>query len=217
MSNIHTNIKVLREEARLTQEEFADKVNVTVETVKLWEKGKADPTANEITRMCPILRIHEEDFLERDILSERNDAGARMKKGSTRKDYNWYYGNRLTMAFYISYLILIPGLMILANLITKLYLNNVVDMSIYTPEELEIIEAGIKSGQIMAMLVVEGFVSAIYAACYVFKKGILKFHYWYLFWLTPIVAIGTIAGIIVTPVFYVYAVYKGIFKKGKNH
>lgn len=216
MSNIHTNIKVLREEARLTQEEFAERINVTVETVKLWEKGKLDPTSSEITRMCPILRIHEEDFLERDILQERNDAGARMKKSASRKDYNWYYGNRLTMTFFISYLIVIPVLMLLANLGVGAFLDGTVDKSIYTPEELEIVKTGIKSAQIMAMLIVEGFVSAIYAVCYFFKKGVIRFQYWYLFWLSPIVVIGTIAGILATPVFYVYAIYKGIVMKGKN-
>ena len=67
MTNIHSNIKVLRTEARLSQEEFTEKMGVDVETVKLWEKGKLDPTSTQITKMCPILRIHEEDFLERDI------------------------------------------------------------------------------------------------------------------------------------------------------
>ena len=109
MSNIHSNIKVLRTEARLSQEEFAEKLGVDLETVKLWEKGKLDPTDNEIEIMCPILRIHKEDFLERDIEAERNDAGRRMKKSDSRATYNWYYGKKSTMAFYISYLIILPA------------------------------------------------------------------------------------------------------------
>lgn len=79
MSNINTNIKVLREEARLSVEEFAEEMNVSKETVVNWEKGKQDPTNEQIEQMCPILRIHLEDFLERDIQQERNDAGRRMK------------------------------------------------------------------------------------------------------------------------------------------
>lgn len=70
MSNINTNIKVLREEARLSVEEFAEKMNVSKETVVNWEKGKQDPTNEQIEQMCPILRIHLEDFLERDIQQE---------------------------------------------------------------------------------------------------------------------------------------------------
>ena len=100
MSSIHTNIRVLREEARLSQEEFAEQLNVDVQTVKLWEKGKIDPSDDEITKMCPILRIHKEDFLERDILAERTNANSKMKRGQHRSNYDWYYGNRLNMAFY---------------------------------------------------------------------------------------------------------------------
>lgn len=55
MSNINTNIKVLREEARLSVEEFAEKMNVSKETVVNWEKGKQDPTNEQIEQMCPIL------------------------------------------------------------------------------------------------------------------------------------------------------------------
>ena len=92
MSSIHTNIRVLREEARLSQEEFAEQLNVDVQTVKLWEKGKIDPSDDEITKMCPILRIHKEDFLERDILAERTNANSKMKRGQHRSNYDWYYG-----------------------------------------------------------------------------------------------------------------------------
>lgn len=218
MTNIHTNIKVLREEARLSQEEFAERLEVSLETVKLWEKGKLDPTHREITKMCPILRIHEEDFLERDILKERNDASSRMKKGSFRSDYNWYYGKRSTMAFYVSYLIVIPLAMILANFIVGSFLTNSIDIEsiVMTPEDMAVVLQGIKVAQIMSMLILAGFISAIYAVCYYFKKGVIRFQYWYIFWITPIVTIGTIVGIIATPIFYVYAIYKGLILKGKN-
>ncbi|MEI3527802.1 MAG: hypothetical protein V8R15_07330 [Bacilli bacterium] len=48
--------------------------------------------------MCPILRIHKEDFLE-DILAERTNANSKMKRGQHRSNYDWYYGNRLDEAF----------------------------------------------------------------------------------------------------------------------
>ncbi|MEI3527801.1 MAG: hypothetical protein V8R15_07325 [Bacilli bacterium] len=40
MSSIHTNIRILRQEARLSQEEFAEQLNVDVRTVKLRQKGR---------------------------------------------------------------------------------------------------------------------------------------------------------------------------------
>ena len=92
----------------------------------MWEKGKIDPSDDEITKMCPILRIHKEDFLERDILAERTNANSKMKRGQHRSNYDWYYGNRLNMAFYVSYLILIPIIMI----VTFILVGNIFDASL---------------------------------------------------------------------------------------
>lgn len=210
MPYINTNIKVLREEARLSKEEFAEKMNVSVETVNLWEKGKLEPTDKEIEKMCPILRIHVEDFLERDILSERNDAGRRMKKGSSRSDYNWYFGSRSQMAYYVSYLVLVPVIFISIFLLSK---NALTEIQQQYPE---FITGSINLlASIYASFVV-GFISAIYIFVYLFRSRIIVFRWWYIFWVSAIITIATIIGLITTPIIYVYAFYKGIIRKGKN-
>lgn len=210
MSNIHTNIKVLREEARLTQEEFAEKVGVDLQTVKLWEKGKLDPTSNEITRMCPYLRIHEEDFLERDILAERNSAGSRMKKSGNRSTYDWYYGNRVNFAFYLSYLIIIPIVIILTWLSAGSTFKEAVNEGILD-------NSGKLAYQFVLTFLVEGFISGIYVLIYVFKKKILVFQWWFVFWLSPGIFLITLLSGLLMPGLYGYAIYKAIIKKGKNH
>ena len=208
MTNIHTNIKVLREEARLTQQEFAEKINVSEETVVLWEKGKLDPTSEQIRKMCPILRIHEEDFLERDILAERTDAGNRMKKGKDRSSYNWYLGNRLSMVFYISYLIIIPIVGLLVGFMVKAILEEVIkEMSF---------PVNISLYAILYAIIAMGFVSAIYIYIFLFRRGILHFRWWYIFWISLISMISIFIGSIATPFLYGYAFYKGVIRKGKN-
>ena len=207
LSSIHTNIRVLREEARLSQEEFADQLNVDVQTVKLWEKGKINPSDEQITKMCPILRIHKEDFLERDILAERTNANNKMKRGKHRSNYDWYYGNRLNMAFYVSYLIIIPIIMS----ITFIFVGNIFDLSL-EQEMIERISSCKIIYQIVYMFLSGGFISSIYVLIYIFKKGILRFQWWFIFWISFAVSILTIiCGILLL------AFYKGVIKKGKNH
>ncbi len=210
MTNIHSNIKVLRTEARLSQEEFAEKMGVDVETVKLWEKGKLDPTGTQITKMCPILRIHEEDFLERDIEAERNDAGRRMKKGETRATYNWYYGKKSTMAFYVSYLIILP----VVTLFIYFASGEVLKLIFETPVEYSADIVSIYQG--MYTFIASGFVSSIYVIIYLFKNGIIRFRYWYIFIIGTLISIMVVVCGIATIGLYVYAFYKGIIKKGKN-
>lgn len=210
MSNIHTNIKVLREEARLSKEEFAEKMGVSVETVVLWEKGKLDPTDGEIRTMCPLLRIHVEDFLERDILAERTDAGNRMKKGKTRSDYNWYLGSKTLMSFYISYLILIPVCFTVTFFVSKHTLESL--QQTY-PEE---IEQSITGLSVLYAFIVIGFISGIYIFVYLFKNRIMNFQWWYIFWVSTIIIVGIVIGALASPVLYCYAFYKGIIRKGRN-
>ena len=212
LSSIHTNIRVLREEARLSQEEFADQLNVDVQTVKLWEKGKINPSDEQITKMCPILRIHKEDFLERDILAERTNANNKMKRGKHRSNYDWYYGNRLNMAFYVSYLIIIPIIMS----ITFIFVGNIFDLSL-EQDMIERISSYKIIYQIVYMFLSGGFISSIYVLIYIFKKGILRFQWWFIFWISFAVSILTIICGILLLALYGYAFYKGVIKKGKNH
>lgn len=211
MSNINTNIKVLREEARLSVEEFAERMNVSKETVVNWEKGKQDPTNEQIEQMCPILRIHLEDFLERDIQQERNDAGRRMRKSNTRINYNWYLGDKKIMFFYISYLIIIPLVFFIGYLLSKSTYSEFVNQ--ITDEE--VLER-IKLYYYLSGLAWVGVVTCIYVLIYLFKKRIINFRWWYLTWITGILAVSVFLGSVAAPFLYVYAFYKGIIKKGKN-
>ena len=210
MTNIHSNIKVLRIEARLSQEEFAEKMGVDLETVKLWEKGKLDPTSTQISKMCPILRIHEEDFLERDIEAERNDAGRRMKKSDSRATYNWYYGKKSTMAFYVSYLIILPVVTLFIYFVS----GEVLKLIFETPVEHSADLVSIYQG--MYTFIASGFVSSIYVIIYLFKNRIIRFRYWYIFIIGTLISIMIVVCGIAAIGLYVYAFYKGIIKKGKN-
>ncbi len=210
MMHIHTNIKVLREEARLTQEEFAERIGESLETVQLWEKGKAVPTDAQIEVMCPVLRIHVEDFLERDILSERRDSGRRMKKSDTRRDYNWYLGDRRVMLLYGTYLILIPLLIALSYIASSMVYNAFKEYyettSIVTQNRIFLLFS----------LISCGVVSGIYLLIYIIKYRIVQFQFYYIFWLSTIFIVLAAASIISVPILYGYSFYKVVIKRGKN-
>ena len=59
--------------------------------------------------------------------------------------------------------------------------------------------------------------SCIYVFIYIFKKGILRFQWWFIFWISFAVSILTIICSILLLGLYGYAFYKGVIKKGKNH
>ena len=203
------NIKLLREEARLTKEELAEKVNISVEELTNIEKGKIIPDNKLLKQMCVYLRISVEDILERDIVAERNDAGRRMKSSSVRKDYNWYLGDRKKLAMYISYLIVIPVTFILALLLfsqTKEILVNELEMPVF--------QANIRI--FMWSYLITCLPAFVYVLLFIIKKYNITFRWWYLLILQFIFTIGMLlAAIALIPGIF-YSMYQIFIKKGKN-
>ena len=61
MNNIGKNIKQLRENANMTQEEMAEKLNVTRQAISNWETGKTQP---DIDTLHKIATLFETDINE---------------------------------------------------------------------------------------------------------------------------------------------------------
>lgn len=205
-NHIKTNISVLRKEARLSKEEFSSLMNESIEVINCWEKGTIIPTQKQIELMCPYLRISVEDFLERDILKERRDATRSMKRHS-RGEYSWYFGSRKTKWFYISYLIVIVVVFCLAYFIQ----NSFYDKISLTPEERQLV----KYYKVVFSLAPVGVVSSVYGLVYLFKNNLIAFRWWYLTFISVLFGPLVLIGVIATPLFAGYSIYKGIIKNGK--
>lgn len=61
-----TNIKELREEHNLTQEQLADKVDVTRQTILFLEKGKYNPSLRLAYRISRVLKSRIEEIFSFD-------------------------------------------------------------------------------------------------------------------------------------------------------
>jgi transcriptional regulator with XRE-family HTH domain len=57
--SINTRIKIIREDNNLTQSEFAEKLEMSVRTVQIWENDKIPP-AKGIKKICKTFNINKE-------------------------------------------------------------------------------------------------------------------------------------------------------------
>lgn len=212
MKYIATNIKVLREEARLSFEELSEITSIDVERLKQIEKGKILPTEKEVEILCKPLRIHYEDIIERDILSERNEAGRRMKKGADRKNYNWYYGDRKVLGIYLTYL-----------LVAVIGLVGITFLSKFTGIDL-IIRLN-EAGQLLPTTYLEAFITAYvlmsFPAGVAFIVWLLiklryRFAWWHIFWLSFVLSLVPVVGALTIIPGIGYSFYKSVIKRGKN-
>lgn len=212
-----SNIKVLREEARLTIEQFAQQANVSVETVIGWEKGTIKVYTKDLLVICPILRISEEDIRERDIRQERLDAYERMKHGTSRKNFDWYYGSRSKVVYYLLPIILIP----IAALIG--YLSSLTMVDYYKELNDLWYQAGNSSPNILYEYykIIYPIVAAIICGAVFMIIEIIRRFRQYLRWWYIMIAVSFssilifIAGVAIIP-FYIYCIYQVFILKGKN-
>ena len=56
-------IRHYRKQKKLTQQELAQLVSCSIDTVKRWEKGLREPKASDITRLAQVLGCTEADLL----------------------------------------------------------------------------------------------------------------------------------------------------------
>ena len=75
-----TQIKKLRENKKMTQEELAEKINVTGKAVSKWETGNGFPDISLIESLAGALGISVIELLSGDCISNRNKA-ANIAKG----------------------------------------------------------------------------------------------------------------------------------------
>ena len=92
MSKLSNNILKLRKSDGLSQEEFAEKVGVSRQTVSRWESGLCDIKATSIDGICKVYKISPEQLLGDDYykneITKNNDANNiedKFSKKSTAK------------------------------------------------------------------------------------------------------------------------------------
>lgn len=94
---IGSKIKKYREQDNLSQEELADKVYVSRQTVSNWENNKSYPDINSLKLLSNIFDISLDEFIEEDI--------AEMKKRINEYDLKEY--NTLSIIFTIEFLVML--------------------------------------------------------------------------------------------------------------
>lgn len=62
-----SNIKSAREKAELTQKDLAETMNVSRNTISLWERGLSEPGAYQILRLCHALDCSADQLLQLDF------------------------------------------------------------------------------------------------------------------------------------------------------
>lgn len=99
---IGKQIKKYRSELSLSQEEFADKIFVTRQTVSNWENDKSYPDINSLVLMSNVFGVSLDNLIKGDV-DEMNEKIKTEDIESLNKENNW-----LTAAFIWDFFMLVP-------------------------------------------------------------------------------------------------------------
>ena len=70
--NLANNLKRIRKDNNLSQEELADKLGVSRQAVSKWESGGAYPEMDKVLQLCKMFNLNIDELLNQDI-REVND------------------------------------------------------------------------------------------------------------------------------------------------
>ena len=72
--NIREKLIMLRNESNMSQQEFADFLNVSRQTVSRWEAGKSTPSFAQITNICRAFGIGANELLQTPVTNAEESA-----------------------------------------------------------------------------------------------------------------------------------------------
>ncbi|MBS9335642.1 helix-turn-helix transcriptional regulator [Fructobacillus papyrifericola] len=107
--SFEADIKQLREEHSLTQQELADKVHVSRQTVSTWERGKNYPSLDVLRELSQLFGLSFEKLVfGEEQMTKKDDTIANRVNGD-RKKKKWYKKTTVALAAIIGLIVIWAG------------------------------------------------------------------------------------------------------------
>lgn len=79
------NLKYIRNQKKISQQELADKIGVDRSTIGYWENGKADPTLLNVQKLSDALNVNMVKLVGIDLSSEENQTNEKKQFSEEEK------------------------------------------------------------------------------------------------------------------------------------
>ena len=222
MSKLSQNLSILRKEANFSTQELSERTGINEQLIIAFEKDTITPNDEQLMVLCRTLKMPYEDIAIRDLAEERKNATKGMKQSQNRSNYNWYFGNRKWLFFYLGYIAyFVIGVTILVLFYTNYFVQNEITVGAikeyyyleYPPYPYFIFFIIIMWNITRFGLIAFGVGSSIFMLIDYFAGKRIGFRWWYLFFISIIITVLTILGVVGSIPYLVYVIYKLIRRK----
>ena len=176
--NFKDNLKKLRKDNNLSQEDLAEKLNVSRQSVSKWEQGLAYPEMDKVLQICKMFDLNIDELLNQNVKEVKNNKESKINVNKYIEDFlsfvtktidmfsNMKFKQKIKCIFEQLFLILIFYIIvvILGNILSSIFSN----LLSFLPYQVFNIFSGLYS--IFAFIVI--FVSIIY----IFKVRYLDYY-----------------------------------------
>lgn len=85
--NLAENLKKIRKENNLSQEQLAEKLSVSRQSVSKWESGQAYPEMDKVLQLCKLFNVSVDDLLNQDVSELNNNKAVKTNINKFIEDF----------------------------------------------------------------------------------------------------------------------------------
>ncbi len=181
-NNFKENLRRIRKENNLSQEQLADELGVSRQAISKWESGAAYPEMDKIIALCDKFNLNIDDLLHKDIKEIKGEEESKKKLNIFINDFLKFITNTINMfsnmnlkskikclfeQFIIAFILFIVSF-IIYNVLSSLFSNVLIILPniIYT----------FLSGVLKSILVIALVIVSIIIITHIFKTRYLNYY-----------------------------------------
>ena len=176
------NLKKIRKEHNLSQEQLADELGVSRQAISKWESSQAYPEMDKIIALCDKFNLNIDDLLHRDIKEVKSEEESKNKINKGIDDCLAFITNTINMfsnmslkekvKCIIEQVIIIFILFITSNIMLEVFRNLIFQLFNFLPSHANIIIQNILTAILSIVCVIASFIIVIH----IFKTRYLDYY-----------------------------------------
>ena len=176
------NLKKIRKEHNLSQEQLADELGVSRQAISKWESASAYPEMDKIIAICDKFDLNIDDLLHRDIKEVKSEEESKKTINKSIDDCLKFITNTVNMFSKMTFkekikcileqLIIIFVLFILSNIIISVFRTLILNLFDFLPAHINITIQNI----LAAILSLVCIIASIIIVIHVFKTRYLDYY-----------------------------------------
>lgn len=95
--NLKDNLRKIRKDNNLSQEDLAEKLGVSRQSVSKWESGSAYPEMDKVIQLCNMFNLNIDDLLNQDIKKVEKTKQSKVDVGKYIDDFLLFFNKTINM------------------------------------------------------------------------------------------------------------------------